>query len=96
MNDNDDSSIQRNRSNERWHVGREIPIAVLIMLAVQTGGGIWWAASLSQKLDSVIAQVQEIKMERYTKEDARRDQEFVRMRAGDLERRIGEIERARK
>ena len=77
---------------ERWHVGREIPIAVLVMLAVQTGGGVWWAASLSQKLDSVIDQVAELRAERYTKEDARRDQELMKLRATELERRVASLE----
>lgn len=83
------------RSRDKWHVGREIPIAVLVMLAIQTGGGIWWLSGVSQKLDSVIAQVAEIKQERYTKEDARRDFELIRSRNADLERRITDIERRR-
>lgn len=83
------------RSRDRWHVGREIPIAVLVMLAVQTGGGIWWAAGLSQKLDSVISQVAEIKSERYTKDDARRDMELMRVRNADLERRLTNLETRR-
>lgn len=83
------------RSRDRWHVGKEIPIAVLVMLAMQTGGGIWWAATLSQKLDSVIAQVAEMKHERYTKEEARRDLELMRVRDTELERRIGNLETRR-
>jgi hypothetical protein len=83
------------RRESRWHVGKEIPIAVLVMLAAQTGGGIWWAASLSQKLDAVIIQVAELRAERYTKEDARRDQDFTRSRHGDLERRIVNLEQRR-
>lgn len=83
------------RGRDRWHVGREIPIAVLVMLAIQTGGGIWWAAGLSSKLDSVIAQVAEIKSERYTKDDARRDMDLMRVRNADLERRIANLETRR-
>ena len=91
----DDESGSR-RSRDRWHVGREIPIAVLVMLAVQTGGGIWWLSGVSQKLDSVIAQVAEIKQERYTKDDARRDLELMKLRDGDLERRIANLEDRRR
>ena len=90
-----DDEPDSRRSRDRWHVGREIPIAVLVMLAVQTGGGIWWAAGLSQKLDSVIAQVAEIKSERYTKDDARRDMELMRTRDADLERRVAYLESRR-
>lgn len=83
------------RREDRWHVGKEIPIAVLVMLAAQTGGGIWWAASVSQKLDSVIAQVAELKAERYTRNDAGRDQALVAQRITDIERRIGVVESRR-
>lgn len=93
----DDETVKSlsRRERDRWHVGREIPIAVLVMLAVQTGGGIWWLSGVSQKLDSVIAQVQEIKAERYTQADARRDLELIRMRDTDLERRIANLETRR-
>lgn len=93
----DDETVSQlnRRDRDRWHVGREIPIAVLVMLAIQTGGGIWWLSGVSQKLDSVIAQVQEIKAERYTQADARRDLELIRMRDADLERRIVNLETRR-
>lgn len=83
------------RSRDRWHVGREIPIAVLVMLAVQTGGGIWWLSGVSQKLDAVIAQVAELRAERYTKDDARRDMELMRVRDTELERRLASLETRR-
>lgn len=83
------------RRRDKWHVGREIPIAVLIMLAIQTGGGIWWLSGVSQKLDAVIAQVAELRAERYTKDDARRDMELMRTRDTDLDRRISTIEMRR-
>ena len=90
----DAEDIDRRR-REKWHVGREIPIAVLIMLAIQTGGGIWWLSGVSQKLDAVISQVAELRAERYTKDDARRDMELMRTRDTDLERRISTIEMRR-
>ena len=83
------------RSRDRWHVGREIPIAVLVMLAVQTGGGIWWLSGVSQKLDAVITQVAELRAERYTKDDARRDMELMRVRDTELERRLASLETRR-
>jgi Tfp pilus assembly protein PilO len=90
-----DDLDEMDRRESRWHVGKEIPIAVLLMLAVQTAGGIWWAASLSQKLDSVISQVAELRAERYTKEDARRDMELMKVRDTELERRIASMEQHR-
>lgn len=93
--DDDDMRDSQRRARDRWHVGKEIPIAVLMMLAIQTSGGVWWAASLSSKLDSVIAQVAEIRQERYTKDDARRDMELMRTRDAELERRLNAIEQRR-
>ena len=89
------------RSPERWHVGKEVPIAVLFTLVVQTGGGIWWLAQLSAKIDSAISTLAEFRIERYTREDARRDLELVmavieqqRQRDQDLERRMALVEAA--
>lgn len=79
--------------NERWHIGKEIPLAVLVVLLIQTGGGIWWLAQLGGKLDFAVATIQEFKAERYTRDDARRDFELARQRDGDAERRIADIER---
>jgi hypothetical protein len=28
---------------ERWHVGREVPIALILGMLVQTGVAVWWA-----------------------------------------------------
>ncbi len=36
---------------KRWHIGREIPLAVILVLMIQTAGVIWWAASTSAKVD---------------------------------------------
>jgi hypothetical protein len=79
----------------RWHVGREVPIALLIGLGMQTLGGVLWLGQLSSKIDSAIATINEFKTERYTQHDARRDKELVltmietlRAKDGDLDRRM--------
>lgn len=68
------------KSVDRWHIGREIPIAVLIVLLVQTGGAVWWASKMDSRIESINEQFKRFDGERYTKEDARRDRElFVQM-----------------
>jgi hypothetical protein len=92
------------RKDQKWHVGKEIPLTMLLAILIQTGGGIWWAASLSAKIDAAIQTITEFKAERYTKDDARRDRELFlqlveqqRQADREHERRIGDIEmRARK
>lgn len=36
---------------EAWHLDRRVPIALIVTLAVQTAGMVWWAASLSSRVD---------------------------------------------
>lgn len=41
-----------NGENRRqWSLTREVPVTLIIMVAIQTGGFIWWLASLSAKVD---------------------------------------------
>lgn len=80
------------RKEERWHVGKEIPLAVLFTLIVQTGGGIWWLAQVSSKIDHAISTIQEFKVERYTKDDGRRDRELAQQRDAEHDRRLAAIE----
>jgi hypothetical protein len=95
--DFDGDSPKRRESDreQRWHIGKEIPLAVLLMLFIQTGGGVWWLAQVSSKIDYAIATMEEFKRERYTREDARRDLEAVRARDIEHDRRLGMIEQSR-
>ncbi len=94
-----DGSERRAYRTERWHIAKEVPLAVLFMLCLQTGGGIWWLAQLSAKIDNAISRIGEFAVERYTKEDARRDRELLvtlidqlKQRDADHERRLGTLE----
>lgn len=80
------------RKQEKWHVGKEVPIAVLFTLVVQTGGGIWWLAQVSSKIDYAVSTMQEFKAERYTRDDARRDRELAQQRDAEHDRRLAAIE----
>ena len=33
-----------------WHLDRRVPLAVLIVLAVQTGGFFWWAGATNERM----------------------------------------------
>ena len=87
-----DGEPDMERRTERWHVGKEIPLALIFAIAVQTIGAIWWAAGISNKLDTLALQVSEIRSERYTREDARRDNALVQQRFSDMERRMAVCE----
>ena len=88
------------RHSDRWHVGREIPIAMIGAMVFQTAGAIWWLSQLSFKLDSAIQQIAEYKVDRYTKADAVKDRELMlqiveaqRQRDAEHDRRIGALEK---
>lgn len=83
---------QGREDRERWHVGKEIPLALIFVLVVQTGGWIWWAATQSAKLDYLTSMMGEFKSAQYTQEDARRDKEILIGRDVDIMRRVELLE----
>jgi uncharacterized protein HemX len=87
------------RVSDRWHIAKDVPIALIAAVLIQTAGGIWWMAQLSSKIDHAINTINEFKTERYTREDARRDRELleqkfqaVSTRDAELDRRINSVE----
>ncbi len=88
-----------NQNNDRWHLGKEVPVVLIAAVVLQTAGGIWWMAQLSSKIDNAISTIAEFKSQRYTSDDARRDRELLDQkfsagttRDGELERRINGLE----
>lgn len=43
--------------NRHWHVGREVPVALIVTVTVlivgQTAGAFWWGATLATRLEAV-------------------------------------------
>jgi len=87
---------ERRDGDGRWQVDKHVPIALIITLALQTGGVIWWASSLSTKMDSMAGQMIEFRAEKYTAHDAERDARLVDQRLADLARRVGALENKEK
>jgi uncharacterized protein HemX len=81
------------RSDDKWHVGKEIPIVLIMAVLAQTAGGIWWMSQMSSKIDNAVLSIAEIKTERYTREDARRDRELIEQKIKTMETRDSELER---
>jgi hypothetical protein len=81
-----------NRRDDKWHVGKEIPIALIAMLMVQSAGAIWWAATQSAKMDALTAMVTEFRIAQYTQNDAHRDTALTTLRIDDLARRTELLE----
>jgi hypothetical protein len=39
--------------DRQWHLDRKVPIALMATLSLQTVAVVWWAASLSQRVDAL-------------------------------------------
>lgn len=83
------------RRYERWHIGKEVPLAIIFAITAQTFGGVWFAATYVAKIDTLTSLMSEFKASQYTQEDARRDKESISARAGDIVRRIERLEGGR-
>lgn len=44
-----------------WHVGREIPVALLVTLVLQTGGFIWWMSKIDATVSAQGQAITEVK-----------------------------------
>lgn len=49
--------------NRRWHIGKEIPVSVLMVLILQTVGVVWWARGLTAEVGTARAEIADIKIE---------------------------------
>lgn len=83
------------KEKEYWHVGKEIPIALVFAIAVQTIAGIWWAASftatVTTKLDDLSYQVAALTADKYTQHDARRDMQIVDAKIDSIKQSINNL-----
>jgi hypothetical protein len=38
-------------NESKWKVDKTVPLALVLMVAAQTGGFVWWAAQISARVD---------------------------------------------
>ena len=86
------SGTEENRREDRWHVGKEIPVAVILAFFLQTVGAVWWAATLTAKIEELSYQVAALTVDKYTKGDADRDKALMFQRMQYIEERLTHIE----
>lgn len=45
----------RRRANDdaSWHLDKKVPIALILAIAVQTAGIVWWGATTSERLNAL-------------------------------------------
>lgn len=81
-----------NNNKDSWKVVKEIPLALMITLFLQIGGGIWWAATFSHEMKTLIKEVASIKSETYTQKEADKDKAIFNLRLDDVNRRVQNLE----
>lgn len=40
-------------SDASWHLDKRVPIALIVAIAVQTGGVVWWGATTAERLNAL-------------------------------------------
>ena len=82
---------------EPWHLDKRVPIAMILALLAQTGGMIWWAASISTRVDDQSRRVMALEGSRETVQtimsDLRADTAVLRSEAAATRRHLDRIER---
>ncbi len=65
-------------TQESWHLDKKVPIALIFTMAIQTVGVIWWAASLSTRVDHQERQISGLVVsDQQAKQEARRIGEWL-------------------
>lgn len=42
-----------NEGDGAWHLDKKVPIALILAIACQTGGIVWWGATTSERLNAL-------------------------------------------
>lgn len=87
----DDDTGDSGRKRDRWHVGKEVPLAFVVAFLVQLAGFVWYASSITKQVDINTPLVAD------TAQQLRNEQlKSTRLRAefDELKRRVGSSEEA--
>ena len=45
--------MTKDPASESWHLDKRVPVALIITIMMQTVAAVWWAASLSARVDAL-------------------------------------------
>lgn len=79
--------------SEPWRLDHKIPLALLLGLIVQTIYFTIWLRDLAGEVKSGNQRLQEIWADRYTKADAQKETEIMRLRDDNIRMQLETIER---
>ena len=46
---------QTREADKKWHLDKRVPIALILAILLQTGGGFWWASNITTRVDRLEA-----------------------------------------
>ena len=49
------------QEKEQWHLDKRVPLALIVMIFIQSASAIWWAASVDSEMDVHQEQIQTLK-----------------------------------
>ncbi len=92
----DKEDSRYDNGGRKWHVGKEVPIAMIVAIIVQTCGVIWWAASTAAKVEfikesSVAAQIVQTSVDRKQDEDARQSENRIVVQLDKLNSKLDRL-----
>ena len=86
---------------KKWSIGREIPIATIVVLVIQTVGVIWWAATISTEVkfmgDAMATnKAAQVAIERRQDDDWRRTEDRIVLRLDKVDAKLDRLIEHRK
>lgn len=84
--------MEEKEEKSQWHIGKEIPITLIIAIFIQTLAAIWWAASFTAKIDNMINDMASLKADNYRKSDSIKDMAIIDYKIYDISRRLDKLE----
>lgn len=83
MKGTDPDAEDRDPQTSQWHLDKRIPVALIVVLAIQFGGSVYWITTLEQR--SLTNEARIVKLEK--------QMDPVRLLLERIDQRLGSIER---
>ncbi len=70
------------QEKQKWHIGKEVPLATIVVLLLQTAGALWWAAQVAAKVEyleraQITNAVSQATIDRKQDEEAKRSEDRI-------------------
>ena len=89
------------QEKQKWHIGKEVPLATIVVLLLQTAGALWWAAQVAAKVDylertQVTNELSQAAIDRRQDDEAKRSEDRILAQLEKLSAKLDRIIEARK